>query len=80
MTDEKQILNIKKLKVVCKKCNTEIITDLGYTAYSCPVCGQSFGVRNDKNYFTRLYEVLCELKNSQMADFSLICEKDENDR
>lgn len=77
---EEKILNIKKLKIACSKCKTEIITDLGATAYSCPVCGQGFGVRGDMNYFIRLYELLLELKSNPAAEFSFICEKDENDR
>ena len=71
---EEKILNIKKLKIVCKQCKTEIIADLGSTAYACPVCGQSFSVRRDMNYFIRLYEILLELKNNPAAEFSVICE------
>ncbi|MDL0089998.1 hypothetical protein [Campylobacter gastrosuis] len=77
MSDENKILNIKKLKIVCSKCKTEIIMDLGATAYSCPVCGQSFVVRGDMNYFIRLYELLLELKSNPAAEFSLICEREQ---
>lgn len=76
---EEKILNIKKLKMVCKQCKTEIVADLGSTAYSCPVCGQSFGVRGDMNYFIRLYEILLELKSNPAVEFSIVCERNDDE-
>lgn len=76
MSDENKILNIKKLKVECKKCKTEIILALGDTAYKCPVCGESF-INGSNNHFKSLANVLTDLATHHTAEFSLICEKEQ---
>lgn len=80
MKDEKenQILNIKKLKIVCNECKTEIITHLGDSVFTCPVCNTSFDVNRADNYFIKLKDTLERLKNNNQATFSFICEEKES--
>jgi len=75
---EEKILNISKLKIVCKNCKTTIETDLGTTIMSCPACETKFGINREdgENYFTDLHNVLTKMKLNKTADFIFVCEED----
>lgn len=71
MIDEK-ISNIKKLKITCKNCKTEIITDIGKDIANCPCCYAKFIQSIDDNPYQSLSQTFATLKQSVTADFSLV--------
>ena len=71
---ENKVLNIKKLKITCKNCKTEVITQIGRSIYSCPDCGASFNVNRENDYFIAFKDVLNKFKENVNAEFSIICE------
>lgn len=79
MIGESKILNIKKLKITCKKCETQVILKLGETAYRCPVCGAGFLPGVD-NVFLKLSQTLSELAECDAAGFSFICDDEKESK
>ena len=71
---ESKILNIKKLKIVCKNCKTEVITDIGKNIANCPCCYAAFGATLRDNPYQILADAFATLSQNIAADFSLICE------
>ena len=73
---QESVTNINKLRIECVSCETVVITDIGKSVYNCPVCNQTFDIRNDSNYNIQLKKALESLKSVSGAKFSFICEEE----
>ena len=70
-----RISQIKKLKLTCKKCETEFILRLDKSLFSCNVCGEHFNFDPMNDPFIRLRQSLEAMKEKPNYSFELICEE-----
>ena len=73
MAEEKSIDNINKLKIVCKKCDTEIIVKIGKVVSQCPTCDTML---NDTKAFKLLDEAFSEFTRFHNFNFELLCKEE----
>lgn len=69
------IAQIKRIKITCKACKSEFITDIGNSLLKCVFCGQDFNIDNLNDPFLKLNEALHRFKSVQSAEIALICEE-----
>lgn len=77
MADEKNATNIKKLKVVCRNCKTEIILTLpvGMGITHCPRCKESLNIDPYNDVFVKLSDALTTMSDNKKVDFIFVCEE-----
>lgn len=73
----RMLKNIKRLRIVCNRCETEIITAIGSTVRSCPVCTEPFDIMSDDNVYIKLERAIKEMANNQRATFEFVCEGED---
>lgn len=67
-TNKGEVMNISKIKAVCKVCETEIIFNIGKKVRFCPVCNAEF-TKFDDDRFYELATILKELDKTQTLIF-----------
>ena len=77
---EENIANIRKLKIRCERCGTEVVlpfdpSEGGGGVYACPRCHANFGIDEHDDIFYRLLHLIKLARNNKSATFSVICEE-----
>lgn len=75
---ESKISKIKRLKIICKNCKTEIIADIGKKISNCPCCYNKFIQDDTDNPYYLLSETFTFLSQNNNAIFNLVFD-DERD-
>lgn len=80
--NEEQIVNIRKMKIECTECNSELIFDATQTLRSdrslphhCPMCGNNYGMNPDDNPIIIVQRLLKSVEQSKGATMSFLCEE-----
>ena len=71
-----QIKSIKRIKIICNKCKSEYIINIGNSIYQCPVCYEYFHIDKEDNPFLNIEKTFSSLKKVDNANISLLCEDD----
>ncbi len=80
---EVDLLSIKRAKVTCKRCGTEVVFDIEdeegrgrYIPANCPVCGDSYGMNPHNNVIERVRQAVSAAGDTKGARISIICEEE----
>lgn len=79
---EENILDIKRLKITCNNCKSEITFDIDAPnkhrpIYICPVCGGQFGIDPENDTIERAKLLIESAKSVKNATFTFLCRKEE---
>lgn len=69
--DKGELMNITKIKAVCKNCKTEIIFKVGKKIRLCPLCNAEFAKFDDDDFY-ELGRILKKLGENKEAEFYLL--------
>ncbi|HHP5564302.1 TPA: hypothetical protein ACSC0C_001262, partial [Campylobacter jejuni] len=73
---EQEIAKIKKFKLECKNCETQIIIDTHNSIKNCPVCGLKF-YDNLESPFENLHEQILLINKNKNVKVYFVCEEKE---
>jgi len=78
------LLDVKRVKLVCVRCKTEVVFDVWeedgrgrFIPTQCPVCGSSYGMNPHNNVIERIRQAAAAAKETKGADVSILCEEEE---
>lgn len=66
-------MEIKEIKVTCRKCKTKVIMPIGRSVRSCPACCESFDIDPMDDLFVQIKNTLDRMDKAPM-DIEFVCE------
>ena len=71
---KKSIGSIRKVYIVCAKCGTETILNLGHSLIKCQVCLEDLGVDPMDNAFLKVQKLVEFANKNRNAEVGFICD------
>jgi len=73
---KKKIRSIRKVYIVCAKCGTETILNLGHSFIKCQVCFEDLGIDPMDNVLLKVQRLVEFADKNKRAEIGFICDDD----
>lgn len=74
---EENIINLNRIKIQCKNCNSDVVFDLTAPIQryvtTCPICAMSYGIDLEDNPIVYAQKLLRSAKAVKDANISFVC-------